>query len=363
MLRLLLIGIVGSVGASAYAQDPQRPESYSPARPVTRPNAQYPLRALQRGQEGWVTLSFVVMPNGEITETMIEDSSGNPAFESAARTALRSWQYEPARRDGQPVEEAMMRTTVCFTQSGARGADRSFRNKYAAVMELLQAGDAASAAEEIEALDGDEDNNLYEDAWLSLLKFYYLDAVKSPDSRAQIRMLQRSMGGNCGNGAIYLDAERFVAASRRLYALHGQRGEFGSAVETFERLTDTEGARGATNYEEALVAMRPTYERIMAAVATEQQIVVKGEIDVYYYWIGRLLRRSFSLESVVGRIDTVDIRCKTGTTRVGFTSEEQVWTVPASWAPCRVYIKGEPGTTFSLREHPLSFTAEQASPL
>jgi TonB family protein len=349
-----------SLAMHAFAQDSPAAESYAPAKPLRRTNPDYPMRALRLNQEGWVTLSFVVTPDGDVTETMIEDSSGLEYFESAAVAAVRNWQYEPARRNGEPVEEAMMQTTIYFEASGAQGADRAFRQKYAEIVELLQAGNTAAAGAEIDELDADGTSNLYEDAWLWLLKSYYLDGIKGPDSNELVRALQRAIGASGPSNAIYLDPERFVLTARRLYTLHLERGELGSAVEIFERLRDTVSARRGSNYEQTLSAMRPTYEQIMAAVDTDQLIAVKAKIDVYHYWFGKLLRRSFSLGSVVGRVDTVDIRCKSGTTRVGFTSEEQVWTIPESWGDCRLYVKGEPGSTFSLLELPPSYLADSS---
>ena len=223
--------------------------------------------------------------------------------------------------------------------------------------------DFATAGAELDTLDAGERRNLYEDAWLWLLKSAYLDAMEPPDAPALVLALQRAIGGtdSKGNTEIYLEPELFVAATRRLYGLHLERGELGAAVETFERLRDTEEVRSADNYEAALGTMRQTYDRILAAAATEQLIVVKAEIDEYHYWLGKLLRRSFGLASVVGRVDTVDIRCEKGTTRVGFSTEDQLWTIPQSWGDCRLYVKGEPGTTFSLREYPAGYAAADAA--
>jgi hypothetical protein len=169
-----------------------------------------------------------------------------------------------------------------------------------------------------------------------------------------VRTLERAVGAGADDraGTIYLDPEPFVTAMQRLYVLHGRRGELGAAVEVFENLADFRDASRAANYEQAIAAMRPTYERIMTAVDTEQLIVVPAKIDQFHYWFGRLLRRSFGLSSVVGRVEAVDIRCMTGTARFGFASEEQVWNIPESWGDCHVYVKGEPGTTFAVHEYP-----------
>jgi hypothetical protein len=80
--------------------------------------------------------------------------------------------------------------------------------------------------------------------------------------------------------------------------------------------------------------------------------VFLGEIGGHEYWVHDLLRRSFSLSRVAGNVESVDIRCTRGTKRYDTFAEGDVWHVPESWGECGVYIKGTPGTTLALEEHP-----------
>lgn len=331
------------LGTRAAAQESPPAETYAPAQLVEQRAPSYPANALSSGREGWVTLSYVISPTGEVTEAMIVESS-HQAFEDPARRAVLGWRYEPARRDGEPVEEAMVETTIRFDLEGVTGARPVFHRKYTEIIDLLQTGDLHGAAAALDELDRNGQFNLYEDAWFWFAKALYLEAAEPSDTDARVQALQRATRP----GDVYLSPDLFVSALRKLYTLQAQRNELGAVVEVFERLRDSREARGAENYSATLAAMRSGYDRIMTAVEGVQPIAVPSKIGEHYYSFHKLLRRSFALDSVDGRIDVVDIRCGKGTGRFAFTSEDQRWTVPASWGDCRVYIKGEPGTTFRL---------------
>lgn len=187
-----------------------------------------------------------------------------------------------------------------------------------------------------------------EDAWFWFLKALYMDVSKSSDLDARAEALSRAVGRG-----VYLDDELHVTATQQLYALHAQRGEYGAAIETFERLEGLRSVRGAANYDAALTAMRPTYEKMIETVNGQSLLTRQAEIGDHDYWVGKLLRRSFTLVDVMGRVDVVDIRCGRGTARFDFTKPDEAWTIPESWMSCGIYIKGQPGTTFTFVEYPL----------
>ncbi len=70
------------------------------------------------------------------------------------------------------------------------------------------------------------------------------------------------------------------------------------------------------------------------------------------YWVHGLLRSSFTIAQVNGRLDAVEIRCAKGSASYASVTTEHTWMVPKSWGGCGAYIKGEPGTTFIFYEHP-----------
>lgn len=56
----------------------------------------YPLSARERGQEGWVELSFIVSADGRVLDPIVERSSGQAVFERAALDAATRLLYSAA---------------------------------------------------------------------------------------------------------------------------------------------------------------------------------------------------------------------------------------------------------------------------
>jgi len=73
--------------------------------PESRVEPVPPERAAGLGVEGQVTLQLLVRADGTIAEVQVlREVPGGWGFGDAAASAVRQWLYEPARRDGEPVE-------------------------------------------------------------------------------------------------------------------------------------------------------------------------------------------------------------------------------------------------------------------
>lgn len=91
------------VAVSATASGPVNlPEDADPPEP-SEDNAQpeYPESARTTGQEARVVLKIVVEANGSVGR--IQVLKGEEPFLSVALAAVRTWKYEPARLEGQPL--------------------------------------------------------------------------------------------------------------------------------------------------------------------------------------------------------------------------------------------------------------------
>ena len=67
------------------------------------PEPTYPALAHRRRQEGIVLLAVLVDAAGRPESVEIQTSSGFASLDAAAVTAVRDWEFEPGRRDGEPV--------------------------------------------------------------------------------------------------------------------------------------------------------------------------------------------------------------------------------------------------------------------
>jgi protein TonB len=68
------------------------------------PPPDYPAIAQQRAWQGTVLLKVQVLASGKPSQIEIVSSSGHASLDDAARDAVTSWRFVPARRGGQPVD-------------------------------------------------------------------------------------------------------------------------------------------------------------------------------------------------------------------------------------------------------------------
>ncbi|MGE5515190.1 MAG: energy transducer TonB [Bacteroidota bacterium] len=73
----------------------------------------YPVAARRAGREGRVVLLVKVTANGECAEATTAESSGVPALDEAAKTAVRRWRFVPGTQAGQKVETTL-RVPITF---------------------------------------------------------------------------------------------------------------------------------------------------------------------------------------------------------------------------------------------------------
>lgn len=82
--------------------------------PLIRTTPNYPSRALQRGLEGFVELSFTVGRFGSVIDPVIINAVPEGVFDRAALQAIRRWKYSPAMNNGQAIETYDVRHRIVF---------------------------------------------------------------------------------------------------------------------------------------------------------------------------------------------------------------------------------------------------------
>ena len=81
--------------------------------PIVRVAPVYPARALSRGIEGYVDMSFTVTTTGTVKDPIVVFSSSS-LFDRAATRAVLKFKYKPRVVDGQPVEVPGVKTRITF---------------------------------------------------------------------------------------------------------------------------------------------------------------------------------------------------------------------------------------------------------
>jgi protein TonB len=81
--------------------------------PIVRVAPVYPSRALSRGLEGFVDMSFTVTTTGTVINPIVLQSTSS-LFERAATRAVLKFKYKPRVVDGIPVEVVGVKTRITF---------------------------------------------------------------------------------------------------------------------------------------------------------------------------------------------------------------------------------------------------------
>lgn len=81
--------------------------------PIVRVAPVYPARALSRGIEGYVDMSFTVTTTGSVKDPIVVYSTSS-LFERAAIRAVLKFKYKPRVVDGVPVDVPGVKTRISF---------------------------------------------------------------------------------------------------------------------------------------------------------------------------------------------------------------------------------------------------------
>ena len=79
----------------------------------------YPIAAKAEGIEGNVVVRYGVTIDGRVINARVDSAEPPGLFEEAALTAVRSWRYNPALRDGEPVGVDNVVSVVHFKLGGS----------------------------------------------------------------------------------------------------------------------------------------------------------------------------------------------------------------------------------------------------
>ncbi len=74
-----------------------------PPKPMLQTAIPYPLRAKAQGVEGYVLLSVLISPTGQVERVKVLEAAPAGVFEAAAEAGVKTWKFEPAQYEGQAV--------------------------------------------------------------------------------------------------------------------------------------------------------------------------------------------------------------------------------------------------------------------
>jgi protein TonB len=82
--------------------------------PIVRVNPMYPMRAQERGTEGWVSVEFTISATGSVKDAKVLDHHPSSIFDRSALKAILKWKYNPKVEDGMTVERPGVKVRLTF---------------------------------------------------------------------------------------------------------------------------------------------------------------------------------------------------------------------------------------------------------
>lgn len=303
----------------------------------------YPMNAANKGIEGWVQVDFYVEPNGRVSSVSALDGAPVGVFEKVTEQALKRWRYKPALLNGQPVRQR--RTLIMAFELEGTSVSRRFRTLLVEAQEAIDKGDLDSGRQHIESLAAAFSGSIQEIDALEAINGKYHIASKEYD-RA-IYHFER--------------ATRHVSQSRRtspvpglvrvLFELQMYRGQFSSALNTFEALKQS----SALANEDPIHTMALEAKTLLDG---QEPLAVQGLMlgscfkcgEGVSIWTYPLTRSRFLIDQVEGKINTVNLACDYHEQEFDFEPDSSR-TLAEDWGACDLQVKGSTDTTFRLVEH------------
>jgi protein TonB len=94
----------GGTTADSVAAQASTEASYDAAY-LQNPPPRYPISAYRERAQGTVILRVEVLPSGKSGEVVLQQTSGFDVLDEAAIATVRSWRFQPATRDGEPLKQ------------------------------------------------------------------------------------------------------------------------------------------------------------------------------------------------------------------------------------------------------------------
>lgn len=85
------------------------------AMPLYRVEPRYPAKAMKRGAEGFVIMTFTIDEQGRPTNIKVSQAKPRRMFEREAMRALKKWKYQPKVVDGKAVSQTGQTVKLEFT--------------------------------------------------------------------------------------------------------------------------------------------------------------------------------------------------------------------------------------------------------
>ena len=84
--------------------EPALPKTVSTTEYIRPPDRTYPMMSRRQGEQGKVMIRALVDEQGHVVNATIQQSSGKPRLDEAAKKAVLDALFKPYREDGKPIQ-------------------------------------------------------------------------------------------------------------------------------------------------------------------------------------------------------------------------------------------------------------------
>lgn len=345
-LFLISLGLYACLSAAFGAEAP-RPNDTAPVarritlpRVLTVPDVELPPYDLKSFSEGWYLFHIWIAVDGTVSRIELRDgfhSFRNDWLETLVTDRMRNIRWQPATENGRPIEWEGVELQVVKLRRKPET-----RYGFGILMEPIDKAlankDYASAKTQILDLIKTDVTRLGEFGLLKLALYKAEMGLQNPHgARRAIEAPTRDAS------APILDYSDLVVAFKNRVKVDQALGDYGDALETYDRLEKITSRRSGQEIDDLVAEMR-------AAVRGSAPIVTSLEFDGDGEASTIPVRSRFSIDG--GPVRAVWLFCgaEGGSAASLSVPSSGTWSVDGIAAGCRLVLEGEPGARFTLNQ-------------
>lgn len=317
--------------------------NFVPAKAVLRRIPNFPSREMRTNggvNEGFVWVRYTVGLDGKTRDIHLVNFVGPRRLVELTIEQVQGWTFEPATLDGKPVEESRyLRNIWTGYPFGFPGIRDEVKTGYNNAGSLLGKGASEEARALLTELFEKPELNFYERGTLAL------PLAKMALQRKDYMEARRIAVAGTVYGTYWMKPESAQELWQVRISADLMLGQIADASAAFYRLRSVKGFDPNSAFTKMMLDAQ---QKAAAAPQLVGQAQIPHENEGGVYW-HQLSRHTFTFANVKGSLDNLVLSCLGGTVESKITPTAQ-WHVPKMWENCVLYVRGSPGTTFSLVE-------------
>ena len=348
-VAIAAIGWAGGGEAGAQPAAPIMPclsacAVYNTIQPVNQQNPPAYSGSAEGYADFWVNLRALIGPDGHVIDVAILDRMGPRAFADQTKAWLKTQSFTPPTVDGKPAMRAIQtfsrfQATQQPGQPAKAGARPEIIAAYNSAGDALKAGRADDAEAILNKALTTPGLTLYEQGALAFVEAP-LVLQRGDFVRAyELVRLPTDYHAEELPGQVQLGLAR-----DRVTADFG-RSDAADGLGTLARLQSSPNFPATDSLVSDAAAERGVLDR-QTMISVAETLPPADAADGLRFF---LYRRHFEFGDVSGALTGFDLDCREQTLQFKIGDGED-WRVPPNLSDCSIFVRGEPGTSFRIRE-------------